>query len=252
MQQDIDISVIIPAYNEAQRIGPTLQSLGDYFAARLYSYEIIVVNDGSSDDTASVVNACARSIPHIILIDNELNQGKGHVVRQGMLIARGTWRLFMDADNSVTIDHLHLFLTYARKGNDIVIGSIAHPSGNKKTVEHNGWHRRVFGSISKFLIRVIATPGIYDTQRGFKLFSGQAAEVIFRRQTIKRFGFDIELLVIAQSNGYRIKELPVTWDNPDNSTVRLSDYFRTFNELYYIVRNRLGNAYGEIKKPVAN
>lgn len=127
-------------------------------------------------------------------------------------------------------------------GSDVVIGSIAAP-GADTVVEHNGWHRRFFGSLSKFLVRALAVPGIYDTQRGFKLFTAQAAEVIFPRQKINRFGFDIELLVIAREQGMKIRELPVAWNNPEGSTVKPSDYFRTMRELAEIIGNRLQNAY---------
>lgn len=237
---NIFLSVVIPAYKESERIRGTLFSLDYYFKNKDYKYEILVVNDGSPDNTAEVVKSFIPSIKNLRLIDNEQNEGKGFAVNCGMLEARGQYRVFMDADNSVQISTIEKFLPEIEKGYDVVIGSIALSSD---VVEHNGWHRRLFGSLSKLLIRLTATPGIYDTQRGFKLFTANAAEIIFNRQTIKRFGFDIELLAIAQANGLKIKELPVVWDNPAGSTVRLSAYLYTFVDLAKVVMNKRRGKY---------
>lgn len=237
---EVYLSVIIPAYREASRIPKTLISLNEYFSNKNYNYEIIVVNDGSPDNTANVVKECIPLVKNLRLIDNAYNCGKGYAVQCGMLEALGKLQLFMDADNSVTIDTIEKFITEIEKGNDVVIGSIA-LGGH--IVEHNGFHRRLFGTISKFLIRNIATPGIYDTQRGFKLFTKKAAKLIFPQQTIKRFGFDIELLTIAKINKLVIKEIPVDWDNPEGSTVNMGSYFSTLKDLVVILSNRILNKY---------
>lgn len=237
---DIFLSVIIPAYKEANRIGTTLLSVDNYLRDKAYNYEIIVVNDGSPDDTSSVVTRYLPIVKNLKLIDNEVNQGKGYAVNCGMLEARGEYRLFMDADNSVDIQTIEDFLPYIEKGNDVVIGSIAI---SNKVVEHNGWHRRFFGSISKFVIRNLVTPGIYDTQRGFKLFTKKSAEIIFPKQTIERFGFDIELITIARANNLIVKELPVVWDNPAGSTVTLGSYISTLGDLAKIISNRILGRY---------
>ena len=158
--------------------------------------------------------------------------GKGYAVKCGMAAADGKLCLFMDADNSVKIEEIEKFIPEVEAGNDVVIGSI---ELQKKDVhEHNGKHRRFLGSLSKKLIQVIATPNVRDTQRGFKLFTKEAAEIIFPKLTIHRFGFDIELLVIAEANGFKIKEMPVAFDNPAGSTVTFSSYFTTFIELMNI------------------
>lgn len=238
---NIFLSVIIPAYKEATRIGSTLVDLDKYFKKVSYDYEIIVVNDGSPDATVETVNSYIPQVRNLQLVNNRINKGKGYAVYTGMSQARGKYRLFMDADNSVGINNIENFIEETKKGYDTVIGSIA--LSEAEVTEHNGWHRRFFGSISKFLIRKIATPGIYDTQRGFKLFTDYAAKIIFPKQTIYRFGFDIELLVIARTNGLMIKELPVKWDNPDGSTVRGSDYFKTFFELFNIIFNKIQGVY---------
>lgn len=238
----IYLSVIIPAYNESKRIGKTLRAVRDYLSRQPYASEIIIVDDGSSDDTSYVARQYAHGMENVSILNGEPNHGKGYAVRRGMLAAKGAFRLFMDADGSVHISEVERFLKEADAGNDVVIGSIAAP-GADTVIEHNGWHRRFFGSLSKFLVRALAVPGIYDTQRGFKLFTARAAEAIFPRQKINRFGFDIELLVIAREQGMKIRELPVAWNNPDGSKVQPADYFRTMRELVEIIGNRLQNAY---------
>lgn len=239
------LSIVIPAYNESKRIIPTLEKVREYVREKDYRAEMIVIDDGSKDDTVEVVERFLSENEGLdmTIIRNELNQGKGRAVQRGMTAARGEFRLFMDADGSVSIREADRFLFHAAYGYDVVIASISHPSGTRPVVEHAGALRRAFGSVSHAMVRWFATPGIYDTQRGFKLFSSKAAETIFRRQKIARFGFDIELLVIARLHNFSIKEVPVDWNNPAGSTVRTRDYFRTFQELWRIVNNRYAHAY---------
>ncbi len=238
---NIKLSVIIPAYNEEDRITTTLESLYNYFQNKDYLYEILVVDDGSTDATVKLVRTYAEKFIALRIIENGVNRGKGFSVHNGMQQATGEYRLFMDADNSVDIAHLETFMPWIERGYDVVIGSIKINSA--QVTERAGWHRRILGNISKVLIRILAVPGILDTQRGFKLFSASAAEIIFPMQTIERFGFDIELLVIAWVNGFKIKELPVVWNNPAGSKVTISAYIQTFRELLYIVRNRITKKY---------
>lgn len=237
---NLHLSVIIPAYNESTRIEKTISSLEAYFANKTYAYEIIVVDDGSKDNTAEVARIAGTRLP-LRVIQNDRNRGKGYSVKNGMHNARGDYRLFMDADNSVDILHLDEFMPQIEAGYDVVIGSIA--MDEAKITEGAGKHRRLLGSFAKYLIRFLSVPGIRDTQRGFKLFSSEAADLIFPLQTIDRFGFDIEILVIAWINGLKIRELPVTWDNPGGSTVTLSSYVYTLKELVHISFNRLFGAY---------
>jgi Glycosyltransferases involved in cell wall biogenesis len=207
-----------------------------------YGYEILVINDGSKDATSEVVRAYEQKLPGLRLISFKRNLGKGAAVRTGMIEARGEYRLFMDADNSVTIDTVEAFFdAIENEGHDIVIGSIAHPQA--RYVEHNGYYRRLLGSISKLLIRTVAIPGIRDTQRGFKLFTRAAAEAIFPLQQIERFGFDIEILYIARRHGFSVKEMPVVWDNPAGSTVSPRAYFDSFIELAKILWNGITGKY---------
>ncbi|HEY0908467.1 MAG TPA: dolichyl-phosphate beta-glucosyltransferase [Candidatus Paceibacterota bacterium] len=237
--EHIFLSIIIPAYKEEGRIGPTLLSIEEYFKDKSYTYEVIIVNDGSPDRLASVVEEHMKRHKNVRFIDNPVNRGKGYAVKCGMFEARGDYALFMDADNSVSISHLDAFLAEVSKGSDVVIGSIE--VGNAVKKENNGFYRRFLSRISKAPVRLLATPGIYDTQRGFKLFSRKAMRIIFPKQTVDRFAFDIEILVIAISNGLRLKELPVIFNNPVGSTVRLSAYVRSLVDLVQIrIKKALG------------
>lgn len=216
--KNLEISIIIPAYNESLRIETTLRSIP-------FEYEVIVVDDGSKDETISMV----ERFPHVKLLKNEANRGKGYSVKRGMLEARGEYRLFMDADHSVKIDNLPRFIEEIEKGADIVIGSIELPGAQIQ--DDNYGYRRVLGKWSKWLIRNLITPGIYDTQRGFKLFTAQAVEALFPLQVTNRWGFDFEILSRAQKRGLKIKELAVEWNNSKASSVNMWSYFYTLWEL---------------------
>jgi len=239
----IYLSVVIPAYNEEKRIANTVMEIRNYLARQGFSFEIIVVNDGSKDKTAEVVEEMCDSIPNLHLIDNEKNQGKGGVVKQGMLAAHGEYRLYVDADNAIKIDHLEDFWLY-KKDYDVVIGSIE-VKGSVKKEEYVGFskiYRNILGKLSKYLVRVLTVWEIHDTQRAFKLFKAEVAEKIFSKQTIMRWGFDIEVLVIAKKLGYKIKELPVKWENPPGRVTFLS-YLNTLRELFIIKFNSISGKY---------
>lgn len=221
------LSVVIPAYNEERRIPATLQSLKEYFKDKDYEYEILVVIDGAKDNTAQVVKDA--NIPNLRLIDNKKNCGKGYVVKQGMLKAKGKYRLFMDADNATTIDHVEKLLPYFDEGYDVVIASVGVKGA--KIVNNEKLYKRIFGLGSNLIIQLVLVPGIKDTQRGFKMFSAKAAEDIFKRLTVDRWGFDFEALAVARKLGYKIKEVPIRWKNDPESLVKLSGYVKTFMEL---------------------
>ena len=241
MAEKIYLSVIIPAYNEAKRIAGTLLDLDRYLSKQNYLYEILVVNDGSKDNTAEVVAKTGQLVKNLKLIDNKENHGKGWVTKQGMLEAEGEYRIYVDADNAISLDQIENFWPYTKEF-DVIIGSIEVKGA--KIEEHAGWHRRFLGKISKYIIRLVA--GLWeikDTQRAFKLFPDKIAEEVFSRQTIFRWGFDIEILVLVKKLGYKIKELPVAWINPGESKVTLKSYIRTFAELLKIKYNILTNKY---------
>ncbi len=235
------LSVIIPAYNEEKRISNTLLEIDRYLSRQDYSSEIIVVNDGSSDKTAQVVKNFTNLIKNLNLIDNQENHGKGWVTKQGMLAAQGEYRIYVDADNAISLDQIEGFWPYLKEGYDVIIGSIEVKGA--RVEEGAAWYRRALGKWSKYLIRFLTIWEIHDSQRAFKLFPAKVAEKVFARQTLERWGFDFEILVIAKSLGYRIKELPVTWINPGESKVTLKSYWRTFKELLKVKWNLIRKVY---------
>jgi glycosyltransferase involved in cell wall biosynthesis len=241
MTEEIFLSIIIPAYNEEHRIKNTLLDINQKLSKKNWNYEVLVVNDGSKDKTAEVVKSLTPQIKNLKLIDNQENHGKGYVVKQGMLAAQGKYRLFMDADNSTTIDQFDNFLTYFKEGYDIVIGSIEIQGA--KINEQAGFYRRFLGKFGKFLIRLLLGLKIYDTQRGFKAFLDYTVEPIFKRQTIMRWGFDFEILYIANKLGFKIKEVPVIWNNPGESKVKPSAYISVLLELLKVRLNALIGKY---------
>ncbi|HAJ44942.1 MAG: Glycosyl transferase, family 2 [Candidatus Azambacteria bacterium GW2011_GWE1_42_9] len=236
------LSVIIPAYNEENKIKETLGIIYNYLSRQNYSWEAIVVSDGGTDRTVEIVSEFISNKPEFNLIANTRNHGKGFVVRQGMLQAQGDFRLFTDADNSTSIEQIEKFWPYFSESYAIVIGSIEVEGA--VISEHAQWYRRLLGHYSKYLIRVVAGLwDIRDTQRGFKCFTAKAAEDIFSRAIIDRWGFDIEVLALAKKMKYKIKEVPMIWNNPSESKVRLSSYFSTLGDLLKIRWRLLTNKY---------
>jgi dolichyl-phosphate beta-glucosyltransferase len=222
------LSVIIPAYNEAKRLPLTLIDIDKHLEQQEYSYEILVVNDGSTDETAEIVNRFLPLIQNLKLIDNKVNRGKGAVVRQGMLATKGTWRLFMDADNSTSIVEFNKMIPYFKEGYEVVIGS--RDVKGARTLPAQPFYKRILGDIGNLIIQALLVPGIWDTQCGFKCFSDEAAEKIFRLAKIDRWGFDAEALALARLVGYKIKEMPVFWVNDPRTHVSLKAYLQVLLE----------------------
>ncbi len=213
-----DVSVIIPAYKEGERIGRTLLEIKEYFAQTDKSYEIVVVVDGSPDNTSEVAQNYAEQIPQLRVIDNPQNHGKGAVVRQGLLAATGKVRCFMDADNSTSITHLDAFLPEIEKGVDVVIGS--RDIAGAFIQVHQPRIRELMGTAGNWLIRIVLGLWQYpDTQCGFKVLTAQAAEEVASRMVVDRFGFDFELIALAHKLDLRVTQLPVRWLNEEGSTV---------------------------------
>ncbi len=227
------LSIIIPAYNEEKRLGATLASLQQYFATTGEDVEVIVVDDGSNDRTVEVAQEAAGEVLHLRVLRFLKNQGKGHAVKQGMLAAKGEYVLFIDADNSTPIAELAKFWPFAADY-EVVIGS-RHVRGSNVVITQP-WFRIIISRIGNFLIRATIVRGIRDTQCGFKLFQRQACLEIFSRQQTMGFGFDMEILAIAQKIlHYKIKEVPVSWYNSSDSRVRpIYDAWRTLQELVSI------------------
>ena len=236
---ELKLSVVIPAYNEESRLPLTLRDVDAYLRKQDYEYEIIVVNDGSRDRTVEVTNALAREIANLRLIDNQKNRGKGYAVRQGMLEAKGAYRVFSDADNSTSITHMGRMWPEFEKGFEVIIGS-RDIEGAVIAVRQAWWRRRL-GDIFNLVVQSLTGLwGIWDTQCGFKGFSARAAREIFSCAKINRWAFDVEVLVIAKKLGYQIKEVPVTWVNDKQSKVRFSGMAKMFLEVLQISLRRYG------------
>ncbi len=241
MNTSIFLSAVIPAYNEEQRIGATLAGLRKFLDKQTYAYEVIVVNDGSNDATFSIVDLIARDWPQLKLLSNLKNQGKGAVVRQGILSAQGQYILFSDADNATPINQINKLLQYIEQY-PVVISSRYCPGA--RIVVHQAWYRVWLSRLSNRLIRLVLLPGIYDTQCGFKLFKHQPAKDIFSRVTINRFGFDFEALAIARYLKYSFKEVGIDWYNDGASKVRAGrDAWRTLKDLLKVKWNLSQDVY---------
>lgn len=235
------LSVIIPSYNEEKRISRTLKSVNKYLSSQNYDYEILVVNDGSTDNTSGVVENLKVEVKNLVLIDNKENHGKGWVTRQGMLKATGDIRLFMDADNSTTVDQVEKFLPFFEQGYDVVIGS-RRIQGSDITVKQP-WIRDFLGWTFRTIVHTIVPLGVTDSQCGFKAFSAKASESIFPRQTIFRWAFDVEILTLAKRMKFKIRELPVTWINDAESHVKFSGMVKMLLEILQIRWNLLTGKY---------
>ena len=232
MNEEVYLSVVIPAYNEAKRIMPTLESILAYLKQKDYTSEILVVDDGSTDDTVKIVKSINNGEIIVRVIENKENHGKGFVVRQGMAETRGLYRLFMDADNSTNISEIEKFWPYVKKGYDIVIGSRA--VDGSEIVIHQPWYRETPGRIANKMIRKMTNLPFMDTQCGFKLYSKKADMEVFSKGKIDRWAFDVETLTVAKKKGFRIKEVGIKWENNEASRVSFGGYINTFAELLAI------------------
>ncbi|OGF58588.1 hypothetical protein A3B05_02170 [Candidatus Giovannonibacteria bacterium RIFCSPLOWO2_01_FULL_43_160] len=231
------LSVIVPAYNEAEKLPKTLKRFQEYLFQQAYSYEIIVVNDGARDNTADVVRNMERDIKNLRFIDRKKNMGKGYTVREGMLAAYGRIRLFADADNATDISHFDKMRPFFDKGFDAVICSRDPKDalGAKQAVAQ-AWWKRALGNMGNLYIQWMAVPGIWDTQCGFKAFRDYAAEKIFSATKINRWAFDVEVLALAKRFGYKIGIIPANWVNDPRSSVKFMAYFHTLWEVFKIRR----------------
>jgi dolichyl-phosphate beta-glucosyltransferase len=241
------LSVVIPAYNEARRLPASLRRVLDYLETHEPSFEIVVVDDGSDDDTVSCVRALAH--PAVTLVSNEGNRGKGYSVRRGMLLARGRRRLMSDADLSTPIEDLPRLVAALQSGADVAIGSRA--ASGADVLIHQPWYREAVGRLFNLGVRVLAVRGIRDTQCGFKLFSDRAAQEIFSSLRLDGFSFDVEALFVAQRRGYRLAEVPVRWSNDAATRVTLAKGALAFVDLLRIRCNALLGRYRPGPGPVS-
>ena len=235
------LSVVIPAHNEAERIGPTVERVLAYLRGRGHSYEVVVVDDVSRDATAEVVAHFQSRDPRLRLLQRIGPPGKGAAVQAGMLAAGGQRVLFSDADLSTPIEESEkLLAAVEQEGYDIAIGSRGLPDSDLRV--RQPWYRETMGRIFNLMVRAVALRRFKDTQCGFKLFRAEVARELFVRQTIEGFAFDVEILYIALKRGLRIKEVPVTWINSPRSTVDpVRDSLRMMGDMFGIrLKNMLG------------
>jgi len=236
------LSVIIPAYNEQERLPKTLLEVDKYLKTQPYEYEIIVVNDGSKDGTTEVVNSLMDQIKNLKLIDNKENHGKGYVVRQGIMEAIGDYRLFMDADNATTVDQVKNMWPLFQEGCDLVIGSREIKGADIAVPQP--LYRRLLGDLFNIVVQVVSgLLGIRDTQCGFKGLTKSVVDNVFPKLTIDRWAFDVEILVVAKKKGFKIKEMPVRWVNDPNSKVKLKGMIKMLIEVFQIRKNLLVGKY---------
>lgn len=235
-------SIVIPAFNEGARIPATLASVVECIRARGWQAEVLVVNDGSTDQTAEVVRSFALTAHEVRLMENPGNRGKGYSVRAGMLAARGAVVLFTDADLSSPIEEADRLFAAIEQGAEIAIGSRWLESSRQ--THRQPLYRQFFGRCFNAVTRAVMRLPFADTQCGFKAFTRSAAQTVFRLQTIERWGFDPEILLIALKHGYRIVEVPVSWAHDKRTRMSyLRDGFRMLQEIAQIRWNSLLGRY---------
>ena len=216
---EVDLSVVIPAYNEELRLPHALIDMIDVLDARSATYEIIVVDDGSADGTSATVRKFERIRPQVRLVRLPVNRGKGHAVRTGVLNAKGARVLFADADGATPFGEISRLERALDGGADAAIGSRAMVSQDTRV--RTVLHRRLLGRVFNAWVNAMLLPKVADTQCGFKLFTRAAAQFLFSRQQSERFSFDVELLYIARRAGLDVREVPVNWTNVPGSKVNL-------------------------------
>ncbi len=239
---DIHLSLIIPAYNEEERLLDSLQQIADFVGSQKYSSEVLIVENGSTDDSYAVAEDFCKS--HATFSVHHMSaKGKGLAVRWGMLAAKGNYRMMLDADLSMPVDQINRFFPPQLDPVDISIASREAP-GAIRYDEPN--YRHIGGRLMNGIIRLLAIPGLQDTQCGFKCFRSEVAEDLFLNQKMKGWSFDVELLYIAQMRGYSIEELPVPWYYRDQSHVRpIPDSLQMILDLFTIRRNAGQGSYGK-------
>jgi dolichyl-phosphate beta-glucosyltransferase len=247
---DPTYSIVIPAYNESARLGATLEKVLAYVHAQGWDAEVIVVNDGSRDNTAEIVRSFAAKDPALRLVENPGNRGKGYSVRNGMLNARGSIVLFSDADLSSPIEEAPKLFEALERGADIAIGSRWLRAETQ--TQRQPLHRQLFGRIFNLVLRLTLGLQFADTQCGFKAFKQTAVQAIFPLQRIERWGFDPEILFLARKFKFRVQEVPVAWAHREGTSINpLVDGSRMVMEMLHIRWNSLTGKYDTAKAPNA-
>jgi len=231
------LSVIIPAYNEGGRKGEELkrnvEKIGQYLGGKNISYEVVFVNDGSNDNTADEMKKISSLVSKVEIIDRKENKGKWYSVREGLLKARGQYRLLTDADGATSITNLEPFLEHMQKGEHMISGS--RDLKESKIQKHQPKWKEFLGDMGNFLIQfLMGLRGIADTQCGFKVLSEEAVNNIVPQMKVDRWGGDFEMLMLAKKMGYNIIEIPVIWVDAGQSLVGLKGYIKTLQELFQV------------------
>jgi dolichyl-phosphate beta-glucosyltransferase len=244
-------SIVIPAYNESARLAATLEKVLAYVHSQQWDAEVLIVNDGSRDDTAEIVRSFAAKDPIVQLVENPGNRGKGYSVRNGMLHARGRIVLFSDADLSSPIDEAPKLFKALEDGADIAIGSRWLRAETQ--TQRQPLLRQLLGRVYNVMLRLCLGLQFKDTQCGFKAFKQAAVQAIFPLQKIERWGFDPEILFLARKGGFRVQEVSVAWGHSGGTRIHpLADGSRMFLEMLYIRWNSLTGKYdGEIPPTVS-
>lgn len=243
--KEVKLSVIIPARNESKRIVPTLKEIDSYLEKQPYLYEIIVVDNASTDGTADVVKKYRDVVEHSGVYGIASCPGKGCAVQRGIMHARGKYLLFMDADNATKITEIEKAWPKFKQGYDVIIGS--RRIKGSVIADKQPFIRELAGRVSNVLIQIMAVPGIKDTQCGFKAFTRESALDIFTAITIERWGFDIEVLAIAKKWKYKIVEIPVTWHHVGSELIKVNSYFNTLSDLIKIRWNLCTGEYEKLR-----
>ena len=237
------LSIVIPAYNEENRLPATLARLYSYLATSPFGdAEVLIVDDGSRDGTAALVEDFAHIYPTVRLVRNPGNRGKGYAVRNGMLEAQGEWVLFTDADLSAPIEEVEKLIAAVREQN--AVGAIGSRALNRKLVSvHQSAFREYSGRFFNLTMRLITGLPYADTQCGFKLFRRDVAHEVFRRVRIPGFGFDVEALFVAKLLGHPVVEVPVRWANAEGTKVTMLNGLQAFTDLLAVRWNQLRGHY---------
>jgi len=240
---DLTLSVVIPAFNEEQRLGPTIEELAAFLDGHGWAYEILVVDDGSTDGTVALAHRIAALRPAVRVLATAPNRGKGHAVRVGMLAAKGAFVLMTDADGSTPASELPRLLRPLLLGRAaIAIGSRYAPGATP--ADQPLW-RRLWSRLANVFIQRTLVPGVRDTQCGFKVFTAQAARELFSRATVDGWAFDLEVLALARRLRLRVAEIPVAWKDDRRSRVRpWRDLWNVIHEAATIKRNLDRGVYG--------
>lgn len=240
-------SIIVPAYNESARITATLDRVLAFLTATNWIAEVLVVNDGSRDNTAEIIRQYCAKDCRIVLLENPGNRGKGHSVRHGMLKAKGQLLLFSDADLSAPIEEAEKLFAALAQGNDVAIGSRWLDPGLQ--VRRQPLHRQLFGRAFNLALRVLLGLHFMDTQCGFKAFTRRAAAAIFPLQKIERWGFDPELLYLARRAKLKVKEVPVKWAHREGGQISpLRDGMRMLVDVLKVRWNAICGRYSASAK----